>query len=131
MSYALEVNLTLETLTCGGCGITFGIPSTLHRQYVESGITINCPNVSCPWGGMVRGESDVAKLEKRLEQQVKARRWAEERAEQERRSHIATKGHLTRTRKRVAKGVCPCCKRSFENLRRHMASKHPQYVEEE
>lgn len=26
---------------------------------------------------------------------------------------------------RVGKGVCPCCKRSFTNLRRHMTTKHP------
>jgi hypothetical protein len=23
--------------------------------------------------------------------------------------------------------VCPCCNRSFQNLRRHMATKHPEF----
>lgn len=49
--------------------------------------------------------------------------------EAERRAHAATKGQLTKTRKRVAGGVCPCCNRSFVNLGRHMAGQHPDYAE--
>jgi len=30
-------------------------------------------------------------------------------------------------RKRVKNGVCPCCTRSFENLREHIKTKHPEY----
>jgi hypothetical protein len=29
----------------------------------------------------------------------------------------------------VANGVCPCCNRTFQNLARHMAGKHPDYEE--
>lgn len=25
-------------------------------------------------------------------------------------------------------GVCPCCNRSFTNVRRHMTSQHPDYT---
>ena len=28
---------------------------------------------------------------------------------------------------RTGNGVCPCCKRSFTNLRRHMNTKHPNF----
>jgi hypothetical protein len=31
-----------------------------------------------------------------------------------------------RLEKRVRSGLCPCCKRSFVNLKRHMATKHPE-----
>lgn len=41
---------------------------------------------------------------------------------------LNTKGVVTRTRNRIANGVCPCCDRSFTNLQRHMASKHPDYA---
>lgn len=33
-----------------------------------------------------------------------------------------------RLKKRAANGVCPCCTRSFQNLRRHMATKHPDHA---
>jgi hypothetical protein len=51
--------------------------------------------------------------------------------DRERKSHAATKGHLTRTKKRAASGVCPCCRRSFKQLRRHMQNKHPVYLAEQ
>ena len=28
--------------------------------------------------------------------------------------------------KRVHNGVCPCCNRSFQNLQKHMKTKHPE-----
>jgi hypothetical protein len=31
---------------------------------------------------------------------------------------------------RIGNGVCPCCNRSFTNLRRHMTTKHPEYPKE-
>jgi hypothetical protein len=37
------------------------------------------------------------------------------------------RGVLLRDRQRFANGVCPCCNRSFENVRRHMQTKHPDY----
>jgi len=40
----------------------------------------------------------------------------------------ATKGVVTRMKSRAANGVCPCCKRSFQNLKRHMTTKHPKFV---
>ena len=30
----------------------------------------------------------------------------------------------------MANGVCPCCNRSFENLRNHMHTQHPDYGQE-
>ena len=66
----------------------------------------------------------------RAEQRAK---YANQRAEAERdlrlaeeRSHSATKGHLTRAKKRHRAGLCPCCNRQFQDLVRHMASKHPE-----
>jgi len=37
------------------------------------------------------------------------------------------KAAAARLQKRVANGVCPCCTRSFANLRRHMETTHPEY----
>lgn len=45
------------------------------------------------------------------------------------RSNRALRGVVTRERKRVSNGVCPCCNRHFEQLGRHMKNKHPNYAE--
>ena len=35
---------------------------------------------------------------------------------------------LARIRQRIANGVCPCCQRSFGNVRAHMETQHPDYT---
>lgn len=86
----------------------------------------------------VEGETEEQKL--RRERDRLAQRIAEKdddiRQERERREAVerqlsAQKGVVTRIKNRVGKGVCPCCNRTFENLQRHMHSKHPAYVESE
>jgi hypothetical protein len=41
----------------------------------------------------------------------------------------AARGQLTKFKKRVGRGVCPCCNRHFKDLARHMESKHPELIE--
>ena len=43
----------------------------------------------------------------------------------------STRAHMTRLKKRVGHGVCPCCTKSFANLREHMRRQHPQFVASE
>ncbi len=50
-------------------------------------------------------------------------------AEHQRKRVNALRGVVTRTKKRIANGTCPCCTRTFTNLARHIAAKHPDYVE--
>ena len=40
------------------------------------------------------------------------------------------KGQVTRIKKRVANGVCPCCNRTFKDLAAHMSTQHPDYIEQ-
>ncbi len=44
------------------------------------------------------------------------------------RSLTAHKGHTTRLKNRIAAGVCPCCRRNFVNLGRHMSRQHPEFT---
>jgi hypothetical protein len=51
----------------------------------------------------------------------------------EERSHAATKGVVTKQKKKLAKvvgGVCPVdgCHRNFKDVRRHIATRHPNYT---
>lgn len=80
------------------------------------------------------GESENDKLRRerdRLAQQIAERddriRQERERAEAAERRASAARGQVTRIKNRVSHGVCPCCSRTFENLARHMTSKHPDY----
>jgi hypothetical protein len=72
----------------------------------------------------------VAQLEDEFKWADNRRRNAENETEAERRSKAAYKGQLTKVRRKVANGSCPCCNRHFENLQRHMQTKHPEYVAE-
>ena len=118
---------TLTVVTCT-CGINFAIPDALNRQLLDhpSGSGANTKSVYCPLGHRWHylGKSPEQKLadERKRTQAVRDLLAAEER------SHSATKGQLTKVKKRVAHGVCPCCHRTFANVARHMAAKHPDQV---
>jgi len=57
--------------------------------------------------------------------QLETVRYQRDRNERRRRAEKAAK---TRIKNRVSNGVCPCCNRTFANLARHMANKHPDYA---
>jgi hypothetical protein len=110
------------------CGITLAIPEDLYRVAHSDGKNVYCPlGHSFVWGETTT-EKKLAKAEqdlRRTRAQVAA---TQELLEHETHSHRATRGHMTRIKKRVAAGVCPCCNRSFKDLARHMEGQHPDYV---
>jgi hypothetical protein len=122
-----------EESKCWKCGE----PMAFQTGRIEHARKANTP-LHCPFGHAnywELGESEADKL-RRERDQLKQRiafkddmiREAEARAEHERRRANGYKGHATKITKRAKAGVCPCCNRSFENLRRHMATKHPQFT---
>lgn len=119
-------------MCCGDCGIEFQVPSQFYRERKETGKTWYCPNGH----SRVFRESDADKYRReaeRLKQQAAQKddeiKWQREQRELAERRLSAAKGQITKIRKRVGHGVCPCCNRTFENLNRHMASKHPDYAD--
>lgn len=105
--------LVLETLTCCNCGIVFALPSTLKARLKRDGGSFYCP---CGHGQHFT-ENEVGRLRGLLEQaNRKNTQLADECAK-----HIAKQKRLE---ERVHAGVCPCCNRTFQNLARHMATKH-------
>lgn len=116
---------TLVAVTCGACGIPFGMSREYYDRRQQDKGNWHCPN------GHSRhflGETEEARLRAQLES---ARRDAEHQRQQrtiEERKNRALRGELTKTKKRVAVGVCPCCNRTFENLARHMKGQHPDFA---
>jgi hypothetical protein len=130
-------NLTLEhtgTLViheCPACFVLHAIPKRMERERMEDGGSIFCPN-GHKWHFTT---SEVAKLRKQLADAEQTRKWLDGRLTHEQdqrraaeRSASAYKGQTTRLKNRAAAGVCPCCNRSFVQLRRHMETKHPDFA---
>lgn len=113
---------SLVVETCW-CGIRHAIPSELARQAKHNGKAVYCP-LGHRW--VVR-ETDADRLARELAEERRRAQANRDLLHAEERSHSATRGHLTRQRKRVAAGVCPCCGRTFQQLARHMANKHPGF----
>lgn len=80
------------------------------------------------------GVSDVERLRRDLDSERKRKEWLQQELKVEKEAHQSTrrsraiiKGKFKATKTRIKNGVCPCCKRSFQNLHRHMTTKHPDY----
>lgn len=127
----------IHIIECAGCSVDFGIGDDFMRRRRDDHQTFYCPN-GC-WNHYP-GPSAAEKEQKRLARELEAarslaqressrRRDAEQTARRKDYEARAAKGQLTKTKKRVAAGVCPCCNRSFANLAQHMAGQHPDYVE--
>jgi hypothetical protein len=109
------------------CGIKHAIPAQLQQQARDHGKTVYCP-LGHSW---VYTDTTDKKLRRERERREAAERRAQASRDllrHEERSHAATRGHLTRSKRRAAAGTCPCCNRTFEQLSRHMKNQHPEFV---
>ncbi len=70
---------------------------------------------------------EVARLQTNIEHKEATVSHLREQNSKLERSRAALRGVHTRTCNRVKNGVCPCCNRSFGDLSRHMATKHPDF----
>ncbi len=122
---SIYVNVEFVALTPGCCGRTFALPAPRVRELKRTHETFWCPNCQNP--RHYPGESDLERLEREAKWANESRGRALKRAESADRRARAFKGHLTRTKRRVANGVCPCCGRTFAQLARHMKTQHPEY----
>lgn len=108
-------------MCCGECGIEFQVPNHFYRERLETGRGWYCPNGH----SRVFKESKVDKLQRELNNAKQQIARAEDEAREAREESAAQVKLRKRLEKRVHNGVCPCCSRSFANLKRHMATKHP------
>jgi hypothetical protein len=116
--------------TCQTCGVPFAVTDGYDDRRREDGRTFYCPN-----GHSLTYRDTLHKQLTAAQEQLARERARHDQTRAERdaieRQRRATKGQLTKVRKRVANGVCPCCNRSFADLAAHMATKHPDYAKRE
>lgn len=126
--YAGYANLTV--MCCPECGVIYAIPEVLRAEACSQGghkIEWCCPNghnLGYP-GESARQERDAAR-----DQAASARARAEQAeasAATQKRAATRARNERNKARKRSADGVCPCCGRTFKQVQRHMATKHPDY----
>jgi uncharacterized Zn finger protein (UPF0148 family) len=119
--------------TCGECGIVFAVPEWFDEGNRQTGRDWYCPN------GHSRVYRDTTEkqlrrangeLSRRLATEQANKEWWQTKQENTERSLRATRGVVTRTKNRIAKGICPCCRRHFVNLAGHMKNEHPNYAVE-
>jgi hypothetical protein len=120
----LNQTIEFELLDCPTCFVAVAAPIDYIANRRKDGRTFYCLNGHhLSWA-----ETETDRLKKQVETAKASEQFWRERAEAEQRSHAGTKGELTKTKKRVTHGVCPCCNRQFQNVRRHMLTQHPGEV---
>lgn len=118
----LGLSTTLIAERCWECDIWFAIPDSFAAKKGELGTPFYCPNGhSLRYGRTVKDQ---------LERERQAHQATRDLLRHEERRLIATRGHLTRHKRRAQAGVCPCCNRTFQQLARHMKTKHPEFKAE-
>lgn len=135
MGAVLSFTTTLESVgPCSECGVESAMPANMLRQRRSDKQVFYCPNGHQQ---MFR-KSDVDDLKEKLEREQVARKRAEDlrnaslqELENARLQTRMTRGKLKALKQRTKNGVCPCCHRSFVQLQRHMATKHPEFANEE
>lgn len=116
----LNVGFVTETCCHEGCNLTFAFTREFYDRVRNDHSWWYCP------AGHTQhytGKSDEEKL-----REAEARELAlKDQLSASTREGEQTRQALIRDRVRFSNGVCPCCNRSFENVRRHMTSQHPDY----
>ena len=120
MPATMEYTETLTVTSCW-CGIRLAIPDNLYGYATRH----KGKAVFCPLGHeFVFGDTTEERLRRERDRNAALRA----RLDQAQASLTAQKAATTRVKnklKRVEAGVCPHCNRTFQNLARHMESKHP------
>lgn len=119
MTY-LNVDFVTETCCYKDCNLTFAFTREFYNRVHNDHSWWYCPRGHQQH---YNGQSDAQKL-----QQARVREQAlNDQLTAAIRDAEDTRIALMRDRSRYVNGVCLCCKRSFENVRRHMQTEHPDY----
>ncbi len=115
------VQIEMRDMQCATCSIQFSMPQQLWQSCYDDGGFFSCPlGHSRGWNkGNKAKQEERAKHEEKLAAQMRVA------TEQTARAMRAEK-ELKRLKNRTHAGVCPCCERTFQQLARHIKTKHPE-----
>ena len=118
-----EEKLTLVSIECCNCGVVFAMPEKLQERLINNHNTFYCPNGH---GMNYNGKSKETKLKEELEREKMEREEEVQKWQNKYFDEMNARSKAEKKLKRVEKGICPCCNRSFANLKSHMETKHPE-----
>ena len=114
------VYLTFTKIHCYKCSVPFWVPDIFNAERHRLGDEFYCP----AGHSQVYKKSDAEKEAERLRGLLNDAT----RRNTDLTTNLTTtqveRDKLARKLKRVQRGVCPQCNRSFQNLARHMCTKH-------
>jgi ssDNA-binding Zn-finger/Zn-ribbon topoisomerase 1 len=122
MATKINTEVDLEVKQCPVCYVHYAVPEMMMNRKRENGGDWYCPNGH----GLAFTKTKADKLAEELAKEKEHTQYWMNRKNEIDRELTAKKGELTKLKKRVTHGVCPCCNRSFVNLQRHMKTKHPE-----
>jgi|SRR5262245_19752842 len=125
-----------QSLECCNCGVGFAMEIGLYQRRQQDHGSFWCPNGhSQHFIGTTPDEKKIAELQRERDQLKYERdsartsqKWAEDRAKSANIAAGMARAAKRRLEVRVARGVCPCCHRTFKQLAAHMKAKHPETV---
>lgn len=112
------------TEECCSCGMPFAMTADFRRRRLNDRKDWYCPRGHAQH---YTGKSEAQKLRDQLsrtERRLEAESGRASLLEGQRDNLQRSYGRM---RERVKNGVCPCCNRTFQNLLRHMRTKHPEF----
>ena len=124
-SYTLAHKVTLNVWECPACGVIYGITEEFARMKQAAGESYVCPNGHrLSWKD---SEADV--LRRHLASANQDAEWYKARHAEAEGSLRATRGVVTKLKKKVQAGVCPVddCRRNFVNVGSHVRRMHPDW----
>jgi hypothetical protein len=125
----ITFRLVFVTETCSYCGMPFAMTSDYQERRIQDRRTFYCPDGHPQAYTGQNHEEKIKRLQREVELERRSRENAEMAREMEQQQRKAAERELKQIKKRAAAGLCPCCNRSFVQLQRHMATKHPEYAE--
>jgi len=124
MGYAIPISVQMSDMECGECGIQFSVPETWRAEKQRTGASWYCPNGH----SRVYRESDAEKARKALAEEKQRHATTLARLNEAELAERKAQTEMKRMKRRAAAGVCPCCNRTFQQLARHMKTKHPNHA---
>lgn len=126
MTHTFTESVVLIEMLCPVCGVVYAMPSRLRDKKEENGDSFYCVNGH----SLSYTDTELKRLRREVAAKTEEANRQRENFFREQRLHEETQKNLKRLKKRTAAGTCPCCKRTFSQLSRHMQGKHPDFVKE-
>ena len=117
-----------KILHCADCNVGFGITASFAAARRSDRKTFYCPAGHSQWFPGKTDEKRIEELKAQLATKDDLLRSTQRDHHKLWRLQRAAEGRTKALKRRIAAGVCPCCQRSFENLARHMKTKHPAFT---